>query len=258
MSTPLLIADKINREFGGLQALSEVSLTVEAGEIKAVIGPNGAGKSTLFNILTGVTPASSGQVIFDGRHIERLPAHERVARGMARTFQNLQIFPDMTVVENVMVGRHSRTRSGFLAAFANTATVRRERENDRHIALELLKLLHLQDRADDLAGDLSYGEAKIMEIARAMASEPRLLLLDEPMAGLPADAVATVSRAILDLNAEGVAVLLVEHNVRVVMNLSHSVLVLNNGSVISHGTPEHVREDQAVIDAYLGEGAHAT
>lgn len=257
MSTPLLIADNINREFGGLQALSRVSLTVEAGEIKAVIGPNGAGKSTLFNILTGVTPASSGQIIFDGQHIERLPAHQRVERGMARTFQNLQIFPHMTVIENVMVGRHSRTRSGFLAAFLNTGAVRSERANDQRIAMQLLELLGLEDRAADLAGDLSYGEAKIMEIARAMASQPRLLLLDEPMAGLPADAVGTVSQAILNLNAQGVAVLLVEHNVRVVMNLSHNVLVLNNGCAISHGTPEQVRHDQAVIDAYLGEGAHA-
>lgn len=255
--TPLLIADNINRDFGGLKALSEVSLTVEAGEIKAVIGPNGAGKSTLFNVLTGVTPASSGQIIFDGQHIERLTPHERVARGMARTFQNLEVFPEMSVLENVMVGRHSRTRTGFLSAFLNTRAVRHERQNDQRIAWGLLELFGLEDRAQVRAGALSYGEAKIMEIARAMASEPRLLLLDEPMAGLPAGAVTTVSDAIKELNDQGVAVLLVEHNVRVVMNLSHTVLVLNNGCSISHGTPEQVRHDQAVIDAYLGEGAHA-
>jgi len=255
--TALLEVRDISRRFGGLQALSEVSLSVQAGEIKAVIGPNGAGKSTLFNIITGVTPPSSGSVWLEGRRIDPLPAHRRVAGGLARTFQNLQIFPEMTVLENVMVGRHARTCSGFLAGLFNTPASRRERAADRDHAYALLESLDLQGRADALAGAISYGEAKIMEIARAMAAEPKLLLLDEPMAGLPTGAIERVVATIGALNARGVAILLVEHNVRVVMNLSHSVLVLNNGSPISEGTPEQVRGDPAVLDAYLGGTVHA-
>jgi len=247
----------VSRYFGGLQALANVALNVRAGEIKSVIGPNGAGKSTLFNLITGVTQPSSGEIFFQGARIDQLPAHKRVAIGMARTFQNLQIFPEMTVLENVMVGRHVRTRSGFIAGMFNSPASRREEAEGREKAHELLRLLDLHDRAGILAGSISYGEAKIMEIARAMAAEPTLLLVDEPMAGLPASAVERVADTLCALNERGVSILLVEHNVRVVMNMSHSITVLNNGVVISEGSPEAVRNDPAVTDAYLGEGEHA-
>jgi branched-chain amino acid transport system ATP-binding protein len=246
----------VSRHLGGLQALVDVTLAVRAGEIKAVIGPNGAGKSTLFNVITGVTKPSNGEVWFKGVRVNELPTHQRVRAGMARTFQNLEIFPDMTVLENVMVGRHARTRAGFLAGIFNTPASRRERDADLACCHALLESLGLHTRAQTLAGSVSYGEAKIMEIARAMASEPALLLLDEPMAGLPAAAIERVCGAVRKLNAQGVAILLVEHNVHVVMNLSHSITVLNNGLRISEGTPDFVRHDPAVLDAYLGD-AHA-
>lgn len=253
----LLHARNLSRAFGGLQALQDVSLRVAPGEIVSVIGPNGAGKSTLFNLLTGVTRPDSGHIEFAGQRIEGLAPQRRVALGMARTFQNLQIFPDLSVLENVLVGRHTRTRSGFVHGLLGLPLARREREQDAAIGLALLEELGLASQAFKLAGSLSYGDAKLMEVARAMASEPRLLLLDEPMAGLPAEAVARVTNAIHALNARGVAVLLVEHNVRVVLALSRHVLVLNNGRTISEGPPDHVRHDPAVIEAYLGGPADA-
>lgn len=258
MSKPFILnVEHVSRSFGGLMAIDDVSLNIAAGAIHAVIGPNGAGKSTLFNIITGVMPASRGRIRFLGEYVESTPAHARVQAGMARTFQNLQIFPELSVLENVMVGRHSTTRSTFLDSLFNTPRNRRENQEGQDMAYELLQQVGLHEQALQSAGQLSYGQAKLMEIARAMASEPSLLLLDEPIAGLPASAIELAEQAILQLNARGVSVLLVEHNVRVVMRLSHHISVLNNGRLISEGTPEHVRHDPLVLDAYLGEGAHA-
>jgi len=241
----------IGRRFGGLRALHEVSFVVPPGQICAVIGPNGAGKSTLLNILSGVTPPSVGTITLGRRRLDRLPAHRRVVAGMARTFQNLQLFDQLTVLENVMIGAHTRSSSGFVSCLIGSARARRDTASARHTALQLLDRLGLADRAQSL----SYGEAKIMEIARAMASEPRILLLDEPLAGLPGSAVERVAQVVLDLNRTGTSIVLVEHNVRIVMQLSHQVVVLSNGELISKGTAQHVQAEPAVIEAYLGEPA---
>lgn len=258
MSTSTIFqAHNLSKAFGGLQAVSDVSLDIQTGAIHALIGPNGAGKSTLFNLITGVTPLDQGTLNFNGHDITRLGADQRVYLGMARTFQNLQIFPELTVLENVMVGRHCRTRSNFWDGLLNSRRNRQENQESEQVAYELLTQLGLQDQALQPASQLSYGQAKLMEIARAMASQPTLLLLDEPLAGLPASAIEFAEQAILGLNAKGVTVVLVEHNVRVVMRLSHKISVLNNGHLLITGTPEVVRQDPAVLAAYLGESHHA-
>lgn len=255
--TPIFQVQYFSKAFGGLQAVDNVSLDVEQGAIHALIGPNGAGKSTLFNLITGVTPVDTGSLYFKGQDITALHSYRRVELGMARTFQNLQIFPELSVLENVMVGRHCRTHSGFLDSLLNTRRNRKENQESEQIAYELLAQLGLQNQALQPAGQLSYGQAKLMEIARAMASEPSLLLLDEPLAGLPASAIDFAEQAILKLNELGVTIVLVEHNVRVVMRLSHQISVLNNGCLLTTGTPEEVRHNPAVLEAYLGEDSHA-
>lgn len=247
----------LSRSFGGLKAVAELDFTVKKGEIKAVIGPNGAGKSTLFNMIAGVTPPSAGTISLDGQRIDGLKPFQRVRRGIARTFQNLQIFKDLTVLENAMVGCHSRTTSEFLAGILRTPASRREEAAIRDVAMSNLERLGMADRAGELAGSLSFGECKVLEIARAMAAEPKLLLLDEPAAGLPHAETARISDTILSLNAAGVTVLLVEHNMSMVMSLSHSILVLNYGRWIAEGTADEVRRNPAVLEAYLGEDEHA-
>lgn len=257
MNPPILQLDKVSRHFGGLKAVDEVSLSVQTGAIHALIGPNGAGKSTLFNLITGVNPLSGGRILFQGQAVEHLPAHRRIQAGMARSFQNLQLFGDMSVLENVMVGCHPRTRSTLWDALLNSPRQRRENRQSQERAMHLLEQVGLQAKAGQPAGSLSYGEGKLMEIARAMASEPSLVLLDEPLAGLPAGAIEHVEQAIRYLQSQNVTTVLVEHNVRVVMRLSDRITVLNNGRRIADGTPEQVRKDPAVLDAYLGEGHHA-
>lgn len=254
---PLLEVRQVSKHFGGLAAVDGVSLQVRRGDIHALIGPNGAGKSTLFNLITGVNPVTGGSIRFLDKSIETLPPHARTRLGMARTFQNLQIFPDMSVLENVMVGRHVRTRSTLFDALRHARRQREENAAGEARAMALLEQLGLAEKAWQPAQSLSYGEGKLMEIARAMASEPTLVLLDEPLAGLPADAIERAEHAIRGLNRQGVTIVLVEHNVRVVMRLSDHISVLNNGRLISEGSPEQVRHDPAVLDAYLGEGSHA-
>jgi branched-chain amino acid transport system ATP-binding protein len=251
--TNILEVADIGRSFGGLRAVADLSFTVAKGEIKGVIGPNGAGKTTLFNMIAGVTPPSTGTIALDGRRIEHLKPYQRVERGIARTFQNLQIFKDLTVLENVMVGRHARTRCDVLHAIFRTPVARREEAAIRDAAFAQLDRLGLAHRAEEKAGSLSFGECKILEIARALAAEPTILLLDEPIAGVPHAETERVADTVRALNAEGVTVLLVEHNMRMVMRLCDSILVLNYGRKIAEGTAEAVRRDPAVLQAYLGE-----
>ena len=253
--TDLLQVQNLTCRFAGVTAVDDLSFRVKAGEIKAVIGPNGAGKSTLFNMIAGVTRPTDGAISFDGARIDRLPTHERARRGIARTFQNLQIFRELTVLENVMVGRHLRGRATTLSALLHIPTVGAEERAMEATAMGLLERFGLAAKASLPAGSLAFGQMKVLELARALASEPRLLLLDEPAAGLPHAEADRMAETIRDLNRDGMTVLLVEHNMRMVMSLSHDILVLNNGRRIAEGTAEEVRRHPEVLSAYLGEEA---
>jgi branched-chain amino acid transport system ATP-binding protein len=251
----LLEIRDVGVEFGGLQALSGLSFVLRPGQIKGVIGPNGAGKTTLFNVIVGVQRPTTGDVRFEERSILDLPSHARAALGMARTFQNLQIVRGASLLENVMIGRHPRMRCGFLSSLLGTRAVRREEDEVERLAYEKLEMLGLADRAWSSAAGLSFGEAKLLEIARALVADPRVLLLDEPAAGVPHGEQAALSAIIRRVNAAGITVLLVEHNMKMVMNLCDEILVLQYGRWLAEGTPAAVSRDPQVIGAYLGAGA---
>jgi len=257
MTDSLLRVEALNCNFDGVRAVADLSFDVRAGEIKAVIGPNGAGKSTLFNMIAGVTRPTSGRIWFDGLRIDNLPTFRRARLGIARTFQNLQIFREMTVLENVMAGLHMRGQAGVIGALLHGAALRAEERSITDAALDLLARFELDGKATMPAGDLSFGQMKVLELARALASEPRFLLLDEPAAGLPQAEAEHVGKIISGLNRDGVTVLLVEHNMRMVMSLSHDILVLNNGMRIAEGDADSVRRHPDVLAAYLGEPEHA-
>lgn len=255
--TVILRTEALNCYFSGLRAVADLTFDVKAGEIKGVIGPNGAGKSTLFNMIAGVTRPNSGKIWFDGRSIRSLPAFERARLGISRTFQNLQIFKEMTVLENVVAGRHMHGAVGFAAALLRTPAVGVENRAMKANAMRLLERFGMADCAHQPAGSLSFGEMKILELARALACEPRLLLLDEPAAGLPRAAADRIAEIIAELNRDGLTVLLVEHNMRMVMSLAHEILVLNNGERIAEGDASAIRRHPDVLAAYLGETADA-
>ena len=254
----LLNVENVRVSFGGLHAVDGLSTQVKQGQIKGIIGPNGAGKTTLFNAIAGIQKLSAGGIQLAGQPIEHLQPYERAALGIARTFQNLQIFPELTLIENVMIGYHPRSRTGFLSALLGLPSVRREERQVEEVAFEKLKLMGLQDQATRLAGDLSFGESKLLEIARALAAEPKILMLDEPIAGVPATEQGPVVRMIREVNATGVTVILVEHNMRMVMGLCDEILVLRSGRFLAEGTPKEISSNTEVIAAYLGEEvAHA-
>ncbi len=248
----LLEAQSISKRFGGLDALSGVSLGIEQGQIYGLIGPNGAGKTTFFNCLTGMYAADSGVFQFGGKPLRAGVAHEVVARGIARTFQNIRLFPNMSVVENVMVGRHPRTRAGVLGAVFHTARTRAEETDVHEHAVRLLHYVGLSARHDELARNLTYGDQRRLEIARALATEPKLLALDEPAAGMNATETGALRALLERIRRDGTTLLLIEHDVKLVLGLCDRVAVLDYGRKIAEGTPEQVRRDRAVIDAYLG------
>lgn len=260
---PVLEVEELTQDFGGLRALNELDLTVNEGEIVALIGPNGAGKTTFFNCVTGIYTPTEGRVyLHDAQKRHHLlngrKPHDITAMGMARTFQNIRLFGDMTVLENVMIGRHCRTRTGIWGALTRTPFARREEQETIDISYELLESVHLEQFWNERAHNLPYGAQRRLEIARALATNPRMLLLDEPAAGMNPQETKELEELVRHLrDSRDLSILLIEHDMGMVMSLSDRIYVMEYGSRIADGTPEEVRANQRVIQAYLGESDHA-
>jgi len=254
MNTESILGIKnLVKRFGGVVAVSDVTFNVKEGKIKAVIGPNGAGKTTLFNLITGVYPPDNGEIDFKNEKIDCLKPHEIASKGISRTFQNVELFEHMSLLENVMVGRHLRTSSGMLRAAFRLPFVKREEEMTIESAQKWLDFVGLDEDPDGLASNLAFGRQRLLEFARALATEPELLLLDEPAAGLNISETEEISELIRRIRDIGITILLVEHDMSLVMNISDEVIVLNYGRLIAEGVPREIQDNSDVIAAYLGE-----
>lgn len=243
----------ITKIFGGVTALKDVSFTINRGEITGVIGPNGAGKTTLFNIITGIYTQTSGKVFFEGKDISGLPSEKLAPLGMVRTFQNIELFGGMTVLENVMVGLHSKSRSGMFSCACKMPWATSEERKIREAGLQWLEFTGITDLAEVTAGNLPFGKGRLLEIARALASEPRMILMDEPAAGLNSQETWQLSQLLKRIRDLGITIVLVEHDMELVMDICDRIVVLNLGEKLAEGTPRQIQENDAVIAAYLGE-----